>query len=284
MEYINKDHLLTVNYGTTEDYKERSTAWDKYQNSKISVVDKALENLDFTRDKLVLDAGCGLGRFSLKAAEKSTKNSRIIAFDISEEMVKHVSIEATKLNLSNVQTVLGSLDSLPFDENYFDEIYCNLVLYHIEDINRALSELYRVLKPSGKILFLVPEYRWLKEIIEWQDRALLRIGYSHNHRFLEATGTDRFCRDNASNFIEKYFGIEKSISHNGSMTFPSSTDLIEYYSHSMRFKNVISDIDGPSIDVLKKHVESLVKEDYPKGKNIPLSSFCEILYCFKRVF
>lgn len=278
MSYFDKEHLLNVNYGTTDDYYERSLAWDKFQNEKINVVDKALKYLDFGKDKVILDAGCGLGRFSLAAAELMTKNSKIFAVDISQSMLNIVDTKA-KNNDFNIETINCSIEKLPFSDEYFDEIYCNLVLYHVEDIEFALAQLKKSLKKEGKIIFLVPEFRWLTELIDWQDRALLSLGYKYDDILLAPTGTDRFCKDNANLFISKIFNIEKIIEHNGSMTFPTSQEILDYYSHSMRFKNVIARDHAPKYDVLLNKVHALILDQYPTGINIPLSSYSYIYYC-----
>lgn len=71
-------------------------------------------------------------------------------------------------NLKNIEYITADLNSpiadvkadlldLPFEENAFDVVFCNHVLEHIEDDKKAMSELYRVLKPSGMGIFQIPQ-------------------------------------------------------------------------------------------------------------------------------
>lgn len=48
------------------------------------------------------------------------------------------------------------IQDIPYEDNYFDVIYCSHVLEHVKDDKKAMSELYRVLKPGGIALVLVP--------------------------------------------------------------------------------------------------------------------------------
>jgi SAM-dependent methyltransferase len=54
--------------------------------------------------------------------------------------------------------VAGSVTSLPFADGFFDKVICSEVLEHIPDLNKAASELVRVLKPGGILAVSVPSY------------------------------------------------------------------------------------------------------------------------------
>ncbi len=57
---------------------------------------------------------------------------------------------------SPIADVKADIQDLPFEDNSFDVIFCNHVLEHVEDDQKALSELYRVMKPGGWGIFQVP--------------------------------------------------------------------------------------------------------------------------------
>lgn len=58
---------------------------------------------------------------------------------------------------SPIADVKADICDLPFEENAFDVVFCNHVLEHIEDDKKAMSELYRVLKPGGLGIFQIPQ-------------------------------------------------------------------------------------------------------------------------------
>ena len=58
---------------------------------------------------------------------------------------------------SPIADVKADICDLPFNDNVFDVVFCNHVLEHIEDDTKAMSELYRVLKPGGLGIFQIPQ-------------------------------------------------------------------------------------------------------------------------------
>lgn len=67
---------------------------------------------------------------------------------------------------SPLADVLMDVQSIPFEDNSFDVIFCNHVLEHVENDTKAMSELYRVLKPGGLGIFQVPQDVNLKTTYE----------------------------------------------------------------------------------------------------------------------
>lgn len=101
----------------------------------------------------ILDAGCGTGML----AKKMGRLGKVTGVDISEEAVKLARKRGIKVRQA-------SLQSLPFSANYFDLATCVDVIYHraVKNDQKAISELYRVLKPKGILIIKVPAHPWLR--------------------------------------------------------------------------------------------------------------------------
>src|SRR5437660_1244649 len=100
------------------------------------------------RGKLVLDVGCGMGRF----AEVATRwGARVVGIDLS------IAAEAAARNLRDREFVALQADvfALPFAPETFDYIYSIGVLHHTPDCEKAFKGLPRYLKPGGKIAIWV---------------------------------------------------------------------------------------------------------------------------------
>lgn len=95
-----------------------------------------------------LDAGCGNGRGSLFMLDHGA--SHVTAIDISATNVKSTAANLSDFGFKNFDTRLSSLETLPFDAETFDFVWCNGVLMHTANPDLCLAELARVLIPGGR--------------------------------------------------------------------------------------------------------------------------------------
>lgn len=98
----------------------------------------------------VLDIGCGAGFDSLLAARQVGPKGRVIAVDMTAAMLEKTAQGAADLNLANVDTRLGYLESLPVEDSSIDVIISNGVINLTPDKVAAMREVWRVLKPGGR--------------------------------------------------------------------------------------------------------------------------------------
>lgn len=99
--------------------------------------------------KTILDLGCGLGRHSIYFAKQGFDVS---AIDLSEYGVSHLKQWSERENLT-IQTTVGDMLKLPFEDNAFDCIFSFHVVSHTDSqgILQIISEIKRVLKPGGEL-------------------------------------------------------------------------------------------------------------------------------------
>ncbi|MEX2260920.1 MAG: class I SAM-dependent methyltransferase [Bryobacteraceae bacterium] len=95
--------------------------------------------------KRALDVGCGKGRFARIVQERNPE-AEIWGLDISAEMLKYVP--------APVRTRAGSMTALPFEDGFFDGAYATESLEHAVEIEKAVSEICRVVKPEGRIAII----------------------------------------------------------------------------------------------------------------------------------
>jgi SAM-dependent methyltransferase len=97
----------------------------------------------------VLELGCGAGYFTQELARSGAD---IVAIDVSPELLE---IARTKCSSQNVQYQIQNAYALSYSEAVFDSVVGSSVLHHLE-IEEALRDIYRVLKPMGTIYFTEP--------------------------------------------------------------------------------------------------------------------------------
>ena len=91
----------------------------------------------------VLDAGCGRGNIAERIARES--DAAVVGIDQSERMV-----ELTRAR--GVDAVVGDVRALPFEDGEFDCALAAWMLFHVPDVDAALAELARVLRPGGRLV------------------------------------------------------------------------------------------------------------------------------------
>ncbi len=112
------------------------------------------------QEKLVLDAGCGMGRYLRIAAQSGC--GHIVGMDLSRAVEAARELTA---GLDGVSLVRGDLLRLPFSAERFDIIYSLGVLDHTPDPRLAFLGLARLLKPGGRIVIWV--YQRERPLVEW---------------------------------------------------------------------------------------------------------------------
>jgi SAM-dependent methyltransferase len=103
----------------------------------------------------VLDLASGTGEPALSIANVVGPNGRVVATDMVPEMLEGARDNALALNLSNMEFKLADAESLPFNSGEFDCVTARFGLMFFPDVHKALSEVRRVLKPGGRISFVV---------------------------------------------------------------------------------------------------------------------------------
>ena len=100
----------------------------------------------------VLDLGSGAGFDAFLAAKRVGESGKVIGVDMTPEMVEKARTNAEKLNMSNVDFRLGEIERLPVEDNSVDAVISNCVINLSPDKSAVFGEIYRSLKPGGRII------------------------------------------------------------------------------------------------------------------------------------
>ena len=159
------------------------------------------------KNKKVLDAGCGGGRYSYAIYKIGAKS--VIGLDYGDIGLKVAKKNYGKIN--NLSFKKGDVLNLPFKKNTFDTVFSNGVIHHTSNVKKGISELVRVCKKGGNIWL----YLYSTGGIFWYSRRLMnelmkKIPYELSSNFLKMMELP----DNRFIFMDNwYVPIEKHLSH-----------------------------------------------------------------------
>ena len=138
------DNPLVVQweYASEERLAARNAAYRELVEG-IDADELTLELIAEAKPAHMLEVGCGMGELSERAAHEL--GVRVTAVDFSPRMV-----ELTRAR--GIDVTLADAQELPFEDQSFDLVVANWVLYHLPDVERGISELARVLTPDGVLI------------------------------------------------------------------------------------------------------------------------------------
>lgn len=155
-----------------------------------------------------LEVGCGQGWLSERVQREL--ECEVVAVDQSEYMV-----ELTRAR--GVEAVVGDVQALPFADASFDCAAAPWMLYHVADVDRALSELARVLRPGGRLVAVTNSRDHLLELVELLGE---RPQYS-------------FSTENGADALGRHFPHVQHVDASGWVVFPSRSDAQAFVDSSI---------------------------------------------------
>lgn len=172
MEGLKRDPRIDKNYIEHEKSQRDKEAllYDSFLSEYQHHVEweSIYRKFNFQKGDLVLDAGCGTGRFSEKLA---ALGHRVVGVDFSEESLK---VARRRADPEMAEFHLANLLNMPFGSSIFDKVLCSQVIEHIlsyEDAIRLLKELKRVLKPGGELIITTFNYTLIDRLLRKKVKA-----------------------------------------------------------------------------------------------------------------
>ncbi len=146
------------------------------------VASQILALLDLQPGQHVLDLGCGNGYVAAWAAEEVGPEGRVVGLDLAPEMIKRAQQTFTAANL---RFITGTADTLPFETGSLDRIACIESIYYHADMAQTLRDMYRLLKPGGKVAFMVDYYQENPYCLTWQTEMGIPMTLLSENRYVE---------------------------------------------------------------------------------------------------
>ena len=199
----------------------------------------------FAEGMRILELGCGGAGIWNGREECLPQNIEIVLSDFSPLMVTKA--EALLQNNPRFKFMIIDIRSIPFEDAFFDAVIANHMLYHVPDIQQALREVSRVLKPGGRFYATTvgrDTYKELSGIYRQMDNAAA-FSYAENLSFL---------LENGAAVLSPYFSQVTQEPYIDALVVTDAEDLLAYI-HS--YNTVPAGLESK--------LESLVRASFTDG-------------------
>jgi ubiquinone/menaquinone biosynthesis C-methylase UbiE len=159
-----------------EEYERMYRFEDKYWwfVARRRLIVRLIADLNLPEGLEILDIGCGTGAM----LDELERFGRVVGADFSEEALAFCRKRGARVD-KQYRLVRADARCLPFESNSFDIVSAMDIIEHIDHDKAAMAEIYRVLKPGGRLLATVPAYMYL-----WSEHDVAL----HHHRRYTAQG------------------------------------------------------------------------------------------------
>ena len=247
----------------TNNLDTRISFHDTFSVNKNDWFSWIFEQIDFSTVYRLLEIGCGNGKL-WENNHYNLRNREIFLSDNSAGM-----IEETKQRLGDdYNYLIIDCNDIPFKSNYFDNIIANHVLFYLNDLNRGLQEITRVLKSGGTFYCSTYSKLHMKEITEIVKQFDNRISLSIN--FLP----DHFGLENGKEILSKYFSFVELKKYNDYLLVNEAQPLIDYILSCHGNQN---EYLSNRLKEFKHYINDLIN----KQNGIKITKDCGLFICTK---
>ena len=143
-----------------------------------------LNKIGLNEGARLADIGCGIGYFSIPAADVIGSQGIVFALDVSKEMIEELDKKIEENDIENIRTVITDKYNFKLEDNSVSYAFICTVLHEIEDGMAFINETKRILALGGKIAVV----EWIRAESDWGPPVDHRLDSSDVKIMLQAAG------------------------------------------------------------------------------------------------
>ncbi|MEM7114273.1 MAG: class I SAM-dependent methyltransferase [Chloroflexota bacterium] len=224
--YQDKNYLRDSQYKDSSNLDARATLHQLYSTTKIGWFDWVIEQVALTDGMRVLEVGGGPGWLWRNTLPQLPASCEILVTDFSPGMVDEA--RAALAHDTRFRFDVVNIEDIPLEDDLFDVVIGNHMLYHVPNLAKGLQEVRRVLKPNGRFLAATNGDNHMRELGEINKTLFSEI-YA---RILQLYGGGRprlsFALENGRSLLEPWFATVEKRLFDDSLVVTEAEPLINY--------------------------------------------------------
>ena len=211
----------------------------KYSKNKLGFNNWIFSNYQITDEINVLELGCGTGELWKSNLDSIDKMKQLVITDFSSDMVE--TTRAVIGNRDNVNYEIMDIQNVSFEKETFDIVIANMLLHHVNDIPKALSEVNRVLKNGG--IFYCATFG--------ENGVVDYLASLFKDEVVQDLENKTFTLQNGKAYLNRYFDTVEKLIYDDELQVTSIDDLVQY----IQSLKGISEIGSLEEGIIRKRLE-----------------------------
>lgn len=266
---------LKRQYATDKLSRDLVAMREKYAVPRIDFPQWAMNGLAWRGGEKVLDAGCGFGQYYGPLHDR-VPDVTYYGIDLFPGVL------AAHPAASTGRVSIGDITALPYASGTFDVVMANHMLYHVQEIDDAIREIRRVLKPDGVLMATTHSVQTMPELRVLLRRAVIILTQQPPSAVrAPLAATDLFGLENGTRMLGRHFYAVSRFEIPSTMIF---TTLDPFLSYLYAMRDMLElylppDVSWESvIDVLREQVTQLIHQ----WGEVPISRLAGVLVATDR--
>ena len=240
--------LILEQYADSKNFEARVELNRKFGTNPFRWTSWVFDQIKFPEGARILELGCGNALLWRSNLHRIPNDSHIILSDFSEGMLNDAknilnnALDKFEFNIINTEQI-------PYSDGLFDIVIANYMLYHVPGLDKALSEISRVLKPGGTLYAATFGLNYMKELTE------LVSNYDDNISFSLNPLARAFGLENGEELLGKSFEDVRIMTYDDNLEVTDAEPLVNYIL-STKVNKIIK---GSNKEDFKGYVKSILK-------------------------
>ena len=214
---LSKDDQLINQYKNSKNLRVRIHLHHLYSTNPVEWFFWLRQQINFSHVNRLLEVGCGNGDLWVES-KIDLRNREFFLSDISQGM-----LEDAQQRLGEQFSYMSiDIEQIPFKKDFFDCVIANHVLFYVNDLDKGLKEVQRVLKSNGVLYASTYSNVHMKEITQLAKEFDPRITLSHMNL------PERFGKENGEEILSRYFENIERRDYTDTLVIDQAKPIVDY--------------------------------------------------------